>query len=64
LENKENLKKKVDSDLHKVFHEDLDEDIFKEKYKYYPWALQELEEAKDFRKDFPKINFYDANIVN
>ena len=64
MENKENLKKKVNSDLHKVFHEDLDEDIFKEKYKYYPWALQNLEEAKDFWKRFPKFNFYDKGVVD
>ena len=29
-----------------------------------PRALARLEEAKDFRKKFPKINFYDEGVVN
>jgi hypothetical protein len=33
------------------------------RFKNSPRASARLEEAKDFRKRFPKINFYDENVV-
>jgi hypothetical protein len=57
-------KKEVQSDLYDIFHKDKDEDDFKEKYKDNPLALKQLDEAKDFWKRFPKINFYDKSVVD
>jgi len=42
----------------------MDEEDYKEKYKESPRALKKLEEAKDFWKRFPKINFYDTDTVD
>jgi hypothetical protein len=42
----------------------MEESEYKEKYKDSPRALKKLEEAADFWKRFPKMNFYDKNTVD
>jgi hypothetical protein len=42
----------------------MEESDYKEKYKDSPRALKKLEEAVDFWKRFPKLNFYDKSNVD
>ena len=61
----EELKNNVKNDLYAVFHKDfMEESDYKEKYKDSPRALKKLEEAVDFWKRFPKLNFYDKSNVD